>query len=299
MSIERLYVKYRENEWFYQIMVLIISALFWHAAYVGLIRPAAQTVLEVKQLQGQASKEITDKQIDDSKLEINTGGKIAVVLKDYEQEACFIAAFWAFFIMLFKWGEIKNTRSLFKISSHHGQDNFLGTKAGEVILPDLEDMQKYRSILERMEQKGYGNNALFRVTLSCLNRFFTTLGIADATSAMEQACVIESERLETGLSIVRYLVWVIPSLGFIGTVRGIGSALGKAEEAIQGNIAPVTESLGTAFNSTLVALAISIVIMFFLHKLQESQETLMLDIQRFCNDNVLRYMQEKKIKSFM
>lgn len=290
MNIRHLYVKYGEKEWLYQLAVLLLSALFWHGIYTGLIRPAADVALAMQQV----SEEIQGEQSADNQLDIGADGKIAIVLKDYEQQACFTAAFWAFFIMLFKWGEVKNTRDLFKLPGPHGENNFLGTKAGEVILSESTDMRTYRSIFEHAEREGHGNNALFRVTSSCLDRFFTTSKIADATTAMEQSYAIEAERLETGLSIVRYLVWVIPSIGFIGTVRGIGSALGKAEEAIQGNIAPVTESLGTAFNSTLVALAISIVVMFLLHKLQESQETLMLDIQRFCNDNVLRYIKETK-----
>ena len=196
--------------------------------------------------------------------------------------------------MLFKWGEVKNTRRLFQVQGRRGQNNFLETQAGYVILPEPEDMRKYQSIFEHVAAQNNSDNPLFRIVSSCLNRFFTTTKVADATAAMEQAGGIETERLETGLSIVRYLVWVIPSIGFIGTVRGIGDALGKAEEAVQGNIAPVTESLGTAFNSTLIALALSVVVMFLLHRLQESQETLMLDIQRFCDEHLLRYLQEKR-----
>lgn len=278
-----IYLKYRNKEWAFQLAALVISAVVLHAVYTGVIRPTAEAALEVERAGGVAGSEDG----------ADIGGRIAVVLKDYEQEACFIAAFWALFIMLFKWEEVRHSRRLFGVSGRRGQGNFLETQAGGVILPEPEDMQKYRSIFERVEQRGFGDGVLFRVVSSCLNRFFTTSKVADATDAMEQACLIESERLETGLGVVRYLVWVIPSLGFIGTVRGIGEALGRAEEAVQGNIAPVTESLGTAFNSTLIALAISVVIMFLLHKLQETQETLVLDTQRFCDEHVLRYLQEK------
>ena len=288
MDINYLYLKYREREWAYQVLVLVVSVIFWHAIYTGLIRPVAEATLEIQKIQSEVTNELNVSE----KSVANTVGRVAIVLKDYEQEACFIAAFWALFIMLFKWGEIRNTRQLFNVAGRHGQDNFLGTQTGKVILSEPEDMQKYRAIFESIDGQSYGNNALFRTASACVNRFFTTSKIADATTAMERSCTAEAERLETGLGVVRYLVWVIPSLGFIGTVRGISDALGKAEEAVQGNIAPVTESLGTAFNSTLIALAISIVIMFLLHKLQESQETLILDIQHFCDENILRYMKE-------
>ena len=55
----------------------------------------------------------------------------------------------------------------------------------------------------------------------------------------------------------------IPSIGFIGTVRGIGEALSQAHVAVEGDIAGMTASLGVAFNSTFVALVVSIFLMFF------------------------------------
>ena len=33
------------------------------------------------------------------------------------------------------------------------------------------------------------------------------------------------------LTILRYITWAIPSIGFIGTVRGIGQAMAQAELA--------------------------------------------------------------------
>jgi hypothetical protein len=83
--------------------------------------------------------------------------------------------------------------------------------------------------------------------------------------------------------MVRYIAWAIPSVGFIGTVRGIGEALGQAYKAVEGDISGVTVSLGVAFNSTFVALVLSIIIMFCLHQLQLSQERLVLDCQRYAD----------------
>ena len=68
--------------------------------------------------------------------------------------------------------------------------------------------------------------------------------------------------------MIRYISWAIPSIGFIGTVRGIGEALAQADKAVQGDIAGVTQSLGVAFNSTFIALLISIFLMFLVHQLQ-------------------------------
>ena len=90
--------------------------------------------------------------------------------------------------------------------------------------------------------------------------------------------------------MIRYISWAIPSVGFIGTVRGIGEALGQAHKAIEGDIMGVTRSLGVAFNSTLIALLISIVLMFLVHQLQQLQERYVLDAEAYCEAHLIRHL---------
>ena len=52
----------------------------------------------------------------------------------------------------------------------------------------------------------------------------------------------------------------------------------------------MTASLGVAFNSTFVALVLSIIIMFALHQLQLSQERLVLGCQRYCDKRLMRHL---------
>ena len=108
---------------------------------------------------------------------------------------------------------------------------------------------------------------------------------------MRAICDSESERLDSELSMIRYIAWAIPSIGFLGTVRGIGQALGQAHKAVEGDITGVTQSLGVAFNSTFVALLISILIMFLLHQLQLAQERLALDAEEYCDVRLVRHLQ--------
>ena len=110
-------------------------------------------------------------------------------------------------------------------------------------------------------------------------------------NAVRAVCESESERLDSELSMIRYIAWAIPSIGFLGTVRGIGQALGQAHKAVQGDIAGVTQALGVAFNSTFVALLISIIIMFLMHQLQLAQERLALDSEEYCDVKLIRHLQ--------
>ena len=130
-----------------------------------------------------------------------------------------------------------------------------------------------------------------RTLLSALHRFTATRNIQDVSDTASGVCDAESERLESELSMVRYIAWAIPSIGFIGTVRGIGEALGQAHKAVEGDIAGVTRSLGVAFNSTFIALLISIFLMFLLHRLQLQQERLVLETETYVDRHLIRHLQ--------
>ena len=95
--------------------------------------------------------------------------------------------------------------------------------------------------------------------------------------------------------MIRYIAWAIPSIGFTGTVRGIGEALGQAYRAVEGDIAGVTTSLGVAFNSTFIALVISIVLMFLMHQLQLIQERLVLDTHNYCDSRLLNHLKVRQL----
>jgi biopolymer transport protein ExbB/TolQ len=204
----------------------------------------------------------------------------AVVIRDFEQEACFILLIWALAIMGYK-----ARRAI------HEQDllgrRLLDIPEGTSVLP--EDSREYSRSLEALPEAEQ-DYLLPRTLLSALQRFATTGSIQAVSDTIKESCEVESDRLDSELSMVRYIAWAIPSVGFIGTVRGIGDALGQAYKAVEGDISGVTVSLGVAFNSTFVALVLSIVIMFCLHQLQLSQERLVLDCQRYADKRLLRFL---------
>jgi hypothetical protein len=83
---------------------------------------------------------------------------------------------------------------------------------------------------------------------------------------------------------LNYVIWAIPSLGFVGTVLGIGNAMAKAD----GILAPgqdqgqqlklVFQELAVAFDTTLVALLASLVLMLLLHMLRQAEGRVLLDV---------------------
>ncbi|GHA11845.1 hypothetical protein GCM10008090_22050 [Arenicella chitinivorans] len=266
-------MKFQKSEFFYQLVALVLSFLVVHTVYVGLVRPNADAVLEAERQAIAAQQESGET--------VTIERSAWVVLKDYEQEACFILMFWVMAIMGLKAQAVGAQRKLLSQS-------LVKIEEGRRVLP--EDARKLARPLEALPQPERGF-LLPRALRAALNRYGSTGSVADVSSVVRDLCDTEADRLDSELSMVRYITWAIPSIGFIGTVRGIGTALGNAHEAVAGNIAAVTASLGVAFNSTFVALLISIVIMFLTHQITLMQERMVMETQDYCDDNLIRHMQ--------
>ena len=65
-------------------------------------------------------------------------------------------------------------------------------------------------------------------------------------------------------------------------------AAAQAHRAMQGDLSGVTQGLGTAFNSTLVALLLSLFLMFLLHHLQTDQERLVRDAETYLDERLIQ-----------
>jgi biopolymer transport protein ExbB/TolQ len=256
------------SEFLFQLFALLTAVILVHALYVAVIRPSADAQLEAEMAAQAAGEDVVPKRT------------IAVVIRDFEQEACFILLLWALSIMAYKGRQVMQEQRLL-------EQELLDIPEGTSVLP--EDSRQYSRSIEALPESRQ-DFLLPRTLLSSLQRFATTGSIQAVSDTIREQCEVESDRLDSELSMVRYIAWAIPSIGFIGTVRGIGDALGQAYKAVEGDISGVTVSLGVAFNSTFVALVLSIIIMFCLHQLQQSQERLVLNAQRYADNRLLRFL---------
>jgi biopolymer transport protein ExbB/TolQ len=256
------------SEFIFQLFALLIAIIVVHAVYVGVIRPSADAQLQ-QQIELQASG-----------VDFVPERSLVVVIRDFEQEACFILLIWALAIMGYKGRLVLQERALHR-------RRLIDIPEGTSILP--QDAREYSRSLESLPPQEQ-EFLLPRTLLSALQRFAATGSIPAVSDSIKEQCDVESDRLDSELSMVRYIAWAIPSIGFIGTVRGIGDALGQAYKAVEGDISGVTVSLGVAFNSTFVALVLSIIIMFCLHQLQLTQERLVLETQRYADARLVRHL---------
>lgn len=239
------------------LLALAVSIISVHLIYVGFIRPDASMAIELARQAGQSSPRV-----------------LSVILKDYEQEICMILMVWGTYLIVEKCIVILKHRYLFNV------DLLEGSEAEDASLTSV--MNSIEALPEKVR-----DTPLVRILLASLRRFLITGDVQNTSDAIDSNIEALAIKQEAENSMIRYLIWAIPSIGFIGTVRGIGQALSQADEALAGNIAGMTDSLGVAFNSTLVALLISIILMFLLHQLQRLQDGLVVDTQTYCESFLL------------
>src|ERR1044072_736208 len=255
----------------YSISALLLSVIIIHSIWTLIIRPRAEAVL---------SQRTTITNSNNVKAQVIQLRSVYVILKDHEQELCVTLCMWSLLLLGRQaWITNKDRKLLDK--------DYVRIGEAQVVLP--EDARVYSRPLEalpREEQDGF----LPRLLMVAYNRFGATRSVQDAAEAVRDECEFETASMDTKLSMVRFTAWAIPAVGFVGTVRGIGAALQEAQGAMGGDISGVTMGLGVTFNATLTALVCCIVVMFWMHQLQQYQDRLVLDGRTYVERALLRQL---------
>ncbi|MBI1392313.1 MAG: flagellar motor protein [Alphaproteobacteria bacterium] len=117
-------------------------------------------------------------------------------------------------------------------------------------------------------------------------RLQTSRSVDQAVNVMNAHLELLSQRVDLRYQLVRYLVWAIPTIGFIGTVVGIASALGFVDPDAM-DLKAVTSSLSIAFDTTVVALLWSAILVFAQHVVQKQEEMALNEAGRYCLANLI------------
>ncbi|HHP7229766.1 MAG TPA: MotA/TolQ/ExbB proton channel family protein [Xenococcaceae cyanobacterium] len=162
--------------------------------------------------------------------------------------------------------------------------------------PEAEELAYFQ---ERLYQDG---SLIARRCSRIIGAYLKTGDRATATEfALDDAAFYQSAS-ESSYAVPRILVWAIPLLGFIGTVIGISSAVngfsGFLEQAgdveqIREGIGTVTGGLAVAFDTTLLALFLSVVVMIPLVLVERYESQLLLGVDIFINDKLLPRLKAK------
>ncbi|MDR2130909.1 MAG: MotA/TolQ/ExbB proton channel family protein [Odoribacteraceae bacterium] len=122
----------------------------------------------------------------------------------------------------------------------------------------------------------------------CCTKYRLSKSSSEVLELTDAQIHIYRSELESEQSFIRYVAWAIPSVGFIGTVIGISASLEYTSQAsTPEGIERVTTLLAVAFDTTLIALVLSIFLMYAIHHLQKKQDDLFYRINDYVIENLI------------
>ena len=142
---------------------------------------------------------------------------------------------------------------------------------------------------------------LQRLIIRIILQFQASRSVNQANALLNSSLELVQHEMDLRYNMARYTAWLIPTLGFIGTVIGIALALDAAgnmpdlgdQEKLRGWLRLLTGKLALAFDTTLVALLLSAVLMFLMHVAQGREEAALNRAGQYCLDNLVNRLYEK------
>jgi biopolymer transport protein ExbB/TolQ len=198
-----------------------------------------------------------------------------------EQFACYCCFTWAVFIFGSRYLENLRQRRAFRLG-------LLPTDEGARIL-----QEDARPLQRRVDQVAAerGPFILANMIRTALAKFALSRSSSDVRDAVRSQAEVDQGRLVTSMATMNYLAWAIPAIGFFGTVRGLAGSMTLAGQGGE-QLRIATRHLTVAFDCTLVALGLSLVVMFLIHLIQREEESLVIDCQQYCLEHLVNRLYE-------
>ena len=198
--------------------------------------------------------------------------------------------FWALAILFLKWLYLKKQKvamSLHVLPSEVSQ---------EITVDSLDGFIDHLNELPGATSDTFLVNRVIRG----IEHFRVRKSAAETVTMMESQSAIDANNVAGSYTILKAFIWALPILGFIGTVMGVSSAvagLGSGMDSggmdgMKESLNTVFAGLGTAFDTTLLALIMSMFVKIPASAIQKSEEDLITSVDEYCNENLLRRLND-------
>jgi biopolymer transport protein ExbB/TolQ len=152
-------------------------------------------------------------------------------------------------------------------------------------------------VYQRLQQS---DRTLFlpRLIERIILQFQATKSVDRANALLVSGLDLHMHEIDLRYNFLRFTSWLIPSLGFLGTVIGVAAGLDVAAKQYLANsgdinLAVVTQALGAAFYTTWLALLMAAVLIFLIHVAQEIEEGALNKSGQYCLDHLINKLYEK------
>jgi hypothetical protein len=131
------------------------------------------------------------------------------------------------------------------------------------------------------------NSLLGRRVAAVLDFVRSRGSAAELDDQMRSLADSDAIALENSYSLLRFITWAIPILGFLGTVLGITEALvGVTPEVLEKNLSQVTDGLALAFDTTALALGLTMVLMFLTSLTERLEQGALGAVDRYADEQL-------------
>jgi len=194
---------------------------------------------------------------------------------------------WSVAILFFKWQKLKRQRASMLF-------DLLPNDIAEEITED--SLPKFVKHIHELPVEPAESFLVGRV-LRGLEHFQVRKSNPEVASMLASHSEIDANAVESSYTLLNVFIWAIPILGFVGTVIGISAAVGSFSGSLEAaqdisvlktSLNNVTGGLATAFDTTLIALVMSMLVMFPSSSMQKSEEDLLNWVDEYCNENLLK-----------
>ena len=144
---------------------------------------------------------------------------------------------------------------------------------------------------------GAGESFLVNRVLRGLEHFRVRNSNPEVAAVLTSQSDIDANAVQSSYTILNVFIWAIPILGFIGTVIGISAAVSGIDMSgdianVKDSLNDVTSGLATAFDTTLIALVMSMFVMFPTSSLQKAEEDMLNSVDEYCAENLLKRLND-------
>lgn len=203
------------------------------------------------------------------------------------------ASFWPFTIQNFMWlalfaglGELVLRWNAASEEENQLKRGYLPTDGRQL------DDALLETVRESTASRRYGRDCFLpRMIVRTIDQYRINGKEDQATSVLNSTLELYMHEIDLRYSLLRYITWLIPSLGFIGTVMGIMFALQyagvPANAESEDFLYEVTSRLGVAFTTTLVALIMAAVLVLLQSVVQTKEERALNEAGQYCLDHLI------------
>ena len=191
-------------------------------------------------------------------------------------------------------GELYLRYKFIRSETNQLHKNYLPEEYSTVL--EARDLPKIVGNIKK--QPKYDSYFLPLLIIRVCDQFQLSKSSDDAHSILSSNVDLFSHEIDLRYTFIRYVLWFIPTLGFIGTVYGIAAALAFAgspdvDPTAPGFLQNVTAELAVAFYTTLLALIQAAVLVWLQNWLQSKEEILLNYSMQYCIDNLINRLYKR------